>query len=167
MPPIYLFTLEYQNVKNLELTNWGSLSRAACLEAQRSQFIMKAASSAVLATPRLKKPCQNSSIKMHYRSYSLLSRTHYKAATPILERCNKHFFDNFIFGKYLVLRWLEIVYWHAQPLPLNTATESRPMHTTFKLNMLCARAHHARACANNDLVPSKSLENLDFDQKCL
>ena len=65
------------------------------------------------------------------------------------------------------LRWLEIVYWHARPVPLNTATESRPMHATFKLNMLRARAHQARACANNDLVPSKSLENLDFDQKCL
>ena len=65
------------------------------------------------------------------------------------------------------LRWLEIVYWRARPVLLNTATESRPMHATFKLNMLRARAHQARACANNDLVPSKSLENLDFDQKCL
>ena len=65
------------------------------------------------------------------------------------------------------LRWLEIVYWRARPVPLNTATESRPMHATFKLNMLRARAHQARACANNDLVPSKSLENLDFDQKYL
>ena len=65
------------------------------------------------------------------------------------------------------LRWLEIVYWHARPVPLNTATESRPMHTTFKLNMLRAREHQARACANNDLVPLKSLENLDFDQKYL
>ena len=72
-------------------------------------------------------------------------------------------------GKDLLvqLRWLEIVYWRARPVPLNTATESRPMHATFKLNMLRARAHQARACANNDLVPSKSLENLDFDQKYL
>ena len=68
---------------------------------------------------------------------------------------------------WAVLRWLEIVYWRARPVPLNTATESRPMHATFKLNMLRARAHQARACANNDLVPSKSLENLDFDQKYL
>ena len=67
----------------------------------------------------------------------------------------------------IFLRWLEIVNWRARPVPLNTATESRPMHATFKLNMLCARAHQARACANNDLVPSKSLENLDFDQKYL
>ena len=65
------------------------------------------------------------------------------------------------------LRWLEIVYWRARPVSLNTATESRSMHATFKLNMLRARAHQARACANNDLVPSKSLENLDFDQKYL
>ena len=67
----------------------------------------------------------------------------------------------------LNLRWLEIFYWRARPVPLNTATESRPMHATFKLNILRARAHQARACANNDLVPSKSLENLDFDQKYL
>ena len=67
----------------------------------------------------------------------------------------------------IFLRWLEIVNWRARPVPLNTATESRPMHATFKLNVLRARAHQARACTNNDLVPSKSLENLDFDQKYL
>ena len=55
------------------------------------------------------------------------------------------------------LRWLEIVYWRVQPVPLNTATESRPMHAAFKLNMLRAHAQ----------IPSKSLENLDFDQKYL
>ena len=65
------------------------------------------------------------------------------------------------------LRWLEIVYWRVRPVPLNTATESWPMHATFKLNMLRARAQQARTCANNNLVPSKSLENLDFDQKYL
>ena len=68
---------------------------------------------------------------------------------------------------WAVLRWLEIVYWRARPVPLNTATESRPMHATFKLTMLRARTHQARACANSDLVPSKFLENLDFDQKYL
>ena len=30
-----------------------------------------------------------------------------------------------------------------------------------------ARAYQARACANSDLVPSKFLENLDFDKKYL
>ena len=56
----------------------------------------------------------------------------------------------------ILLRWLEIVYWRARPVPLNTATESRPMHAAFKLNMLRVRAHQARACTNNDLVPLKS-----------
>ena len=32
---------------------------------------------------------------------------------------------------------------------------------------MLARAHQVRACANSDLVPSKFLKNLYFDQKYL
>ena len=44
---------------------------------------------------------------------------------------------------------------------------ARAACANLKWNMLRARVHKARACANNDLVPTKSLENLDFDQKYL
>ena len=37
---------------------------------------------------------------------------------------------------FKTLRWLGIVSWRARPGPLNTATESRLMHTTTKLKVV-------------------------------
>ena len=43
---------------------------------------------------------------------------------------------------FFYLRWLEIVSWRMHPGPQNTATESRPMHTTIELKMeYVAHAH--------------------------
>ena len=69
--------------------------------------------------------------------------------------------------------WLKTVSWRTWPGSLNTATESRLMHETIKLKMeymyvACSRTSaQARACAKNNVVPSKSFENLNFDQKYL
>ena len=60
---------------------------------------------------------------------------------------------------------LEIVFLRARPGPLNTASESRPRHATIEFKM--EDVARSRARANSDLVPSKVLENLDFDQKYL
>ena len=40
-----------------------------------------------------------------------------------------------IISHVMQLRWLEIVSWRARPGPLNTATESQPMHATIELQM--------------------------------
>ena len=55
----------------------------------------------------------------------------------------------------------------AEVLPLNhgRCTQYSNLKWNTPVRMLRARAHQARARANNDLVLTKSLENLDFDQK--
>ena len=68
----------------------------------------------------------------------------------------------------MTLRWLDIASWCVRPGPLNTATESRPMHATVELKMKYVEGTRpAHAQIYSDLVPLKFLANLHFDQEYL